>query len=79
MSGAVFKLDVGLNKMERLFQNRKQKIAWVIYLLLVINKLTSLPNNPVKWTYFSGGFVIYLIFITAIFFVIANLLGNKRE
>lgn len=88
----------------RLFENKKQKAIWVVYILLVLNKLLNLPKPPSKWcesqnlinygqfnnpscsynpiTYWGNnfsGYLIFFLFLTAIFIVIAIILKDKKK
>lgn len=92
-------------KIEKLFENKKQKVLWLVFVVLIINKLFSLPTPTPEmcknfymfefkqfdstascnyqlipyWSSHVGGYLIYFIFMTAVFVIIASLLKNKEK
>lgn len=70
--------------MANLFQNKKQKIAWIIYVILNIydysTTISSNNNNPS--CYLKGHCtnpLIEVVFLTIVFTIIAFILQDKKD
>lgn len=79
-----------------LIQNKKQKTLWVLYIVLLFDRMFNLPSPDsssclaahktlecsyvalVYWKTNFGGYLIYFVFMTTVFIVVASLLKDKK-
>ena len=71
---------------EKMFQNKKQKVVWLLYLLWLTYGLGNFncPNDTnrcllANWNVFFNGILIAVVFKTLVTIVIANLLKDKEK